>query len=267
MALVSVALRTKYSSQPTVSPSFAAPSSKRSPAAHAARCPSWCKAAARPAADRTSCGRVRRCCFSLAGDHYARLRIRVKAALRHESAAIRECDSAGRRSARSRNGTNSFISRRSERSTATTAKRVCRPGRVAPCKSPQARISACCRSASDGRQTSGRRRARRRFWRMEAAVRGRPHQVPASPLKRLSPQVLADHPIDAGQQAQHRSRSSPRQRDPGSTPPLRRLASGFQRGFRQACIAGVQLRAKWESSLSGNSGGAVAAQASFEYDS
>ena len=40
-----------------------------------------------------------------------------------------------------------------------------------PSLSPQARISACCRSASDGRQTSGRRRARRRFWRMEAAVR------------------------------------------------------------------------------------------------
>jgi hypothetical protein len=41
-------------------------------------CWCWCKAAARPAADRTSCGRVRRC-FSLAGDHSPRLRIRVRA--------------------------------------------------------------------------------------------------------------------------------------------------------------------------------------------
>jgi hypothetical protein len=40
----------------------------------------------------------------------ARFRLRVKAALRHESAAIRECDSAGRRSARSRNGTISIVS-------------------------------------------------------------------------------------------------------------------------------------------------------------
>ena len=42
-----------------------------------ARAPCWCKAAARPAADRTRCGRVRRCCFWLAGDHSPRLRIRV----------------------------------------------------------------------------------------------------------------------------------------------------------------------------------------------
>jgi hypothetical protein len=41
---------------------------------------SWCDPAARPAADRTSWGRVRRCCFCLAGDHSPRLRIRVKAA-------------------------------------------------------------------------------------------------------------------------------------------------------------------------------------------
>jgi hypothetical protein len=67
------------------------------------------------------------------------------------------------------------------------------------------------------------------------------------PLKRLSPKRLL---ITRYAQASKRTKVSlslPSPRDPSSTPPLKTPACGFQR----ACIAGVQLRFKWESSLGG----------------
>jgi hypothetical protein len=94
--------------------------------------------------------------------------------------------------------------------------------------------------------------------------RPRRPRLAALPLKRLSPKRLL---ITRYAQASKRTKVSlslPSRRDPSSTPPLKTPACGFQRAIPGACIAGVQLRFKWESSLSGNRGPRVAAQASFQ---
>ena len=77
----------------------------------------------------------------------------------------------------------------------------------------------------------------------------------ALPLKRLSPKRLLITRYAPTSKRTKVALSSPRRRDPSSTPPLKTPACGFQRAIPGACIAGVQLRFKWESSLSGNSRG------------